>query len=75
MRTIKYTAYEFFSGFRWYDDTNRCLLSSKQSQGDGGRSIVDLCHRENLSFGFPTRSDINWAVQPQKMARGWKFWI
>ena len=30
---------------------------------------------ENLSFVFPTRSDTNWAVQPQKMARGWKFSI
>ena len=24
----------------------------------------------NLSLGFPTRSDTNQAVQPQKMARG-----
>ena len=24
---------------------------------------------------FPNRSDINLAVQVQKMARGWKFWI
>ena len=31
--------------------------------------------QENLSFGFPTRSDTNWAVQPQKMTRGLKFWI
>ena len=29
----------------------------------------------NLSSGFPTRSDINQAVQPQKMARGFKFQI
>ena len=29
--------------------------------------------QENLSSGFPTRSDINWAIQPQKMARGLKF--
>ena len=27
------------------------------------------------SSGFPTRSDKNWAVQPQEMARGWKFRI
>ena len=26
-------------------------------------------------FGFPTRSDTNWAVQLQKMARGLKFRI
>ena len=25
--------------------------------------------------GFPSRSGINWAVQPQKTARGLKFWI
>ena len=28
--------------------------------------------RENLSLGFPTRSDTNGAVQPQKIARGLK---
>ena len=31
--------------------------------------------RENLPSGFSTRSDTNWAMQPQKMARGLKFWI
>ena len=31
--------------------------------------------RENLSSGFPTRSDTNLAVRPQKMARGLKFRI
>ena len=31
--------------------------------------------RENLSLGFRTRSDINLAVQPQKMARVVKFCI
>ena len=30
-----------------------------------------LC--EDLSSGFPTRSNTNLAVQPQKMARGLKF--
>ena len=30
---------------------------------------------ENLSLGFPTRSDTNGAVQPQKMAKGLKFRI
>ena len=30
---------------------------------------------EDLLLGFLTRSDINRAVQPQKMARGLKFWI
>ena len=31
--------------------------------------------RENLSLGFPTRSDINWPVQQEKQARSLKFWI
>ena len=29
----------------------------------------------NLSSRFPTRSDTNQAVQPQKMVRDMKFWI
>ena len=29
--------------------------------------------QETLSLGFPTRSDTNRAVQPQRMATGWKF--
>ena len=31
--------------------------------------------RENLSFGYPTRSETNGAMQAQKMAIGLKFWI
>ena len=31
--------------------------------------------QESLSSGFLTRSYSNWAVQPQRMARGLKFWI
>ena len=31
--------------------------------------------RENLSLGFPTRSDTNQTVHPQKMARGSKLQI
>ena len=31
--------------------------------------------RVNLSSGFSTRSDTNWAVQPQKVAKGLKFGI
>ena len=26
-------------------------------------------------FGFPTRSDTNWALQLQKVVKGLKFWI
>ena len=33
----------------------------------------EACHeRENLSSGFPTKSDSNWAIQPQKIAIGLK---
>ena len=28
-----------------------------------------------MSSGFPTRSDTNGAVQPQKMPSGWKIWV
>ena len=31
--------------------------------------------RENLSSGFSTSSDKNWAVQPDKMDKGLKFLI
>ena len=31
--------------------------------------------QENISLGFPTRSDTNRTEQPQNMARGMKFWI
>ena len=30
---------------------------------------------EKIVFGFPTRTDTNQTVQPQKMTRGLKFWI
>ena len=31
--------------------------------------------RKPVFLGFPTRSDINWPVQPQKQARGFKFLV
>ena len=31
--------------------------------------------RENLSYGFPTRSQTNWPVQLQENARCWNFLI
>ena len=34
-----------------------------------------ICFVRNLSSGFPTRFITNCAVQPEKMARGLKFWI
>ena len=33
-------------------------------------SIIKQRHKKILSSGYPTRSDTNQAVQPQKMARG-----
>ena len=38
-------------------------------------SIYEPRCEKKQSLGFPTRSDKNRAVQPQKMARGLKFWI
>ena len=36
----------------------------------GTRAIIRAASRENLYFGFPTRSYTNRAVQPQELARG-----
>ena len=33
------------------------------------------CIVRKLFWGFQTRSDTNWAVQPQKVTRGLKFWL
>ena len=37
---------------------------------DAFRSYKEPRHEKIWSLGFPTRSDMNRAVQPQKMARG-----
>ena len=38
------------------------------------KRILNEPHHEKTCLGFPTRSDFNRAVQPQKMARGlWKY--
>ena len=37
--------------------------------------IIRAALQETLSSLFPTSSDKNWFVQPNKMARGWKFFI
>ena len=44
---------------------------------DAKQSPVErfVASRENLSLRFTTMSDTNRAVQPQKRARGLKFWI
>ena len=39
-----------------------------------GKLQFEPCEK-NRSSGFLTRSDTNRAVQPQKMARGLKFWM
>ena len=47
----------------------------------GDVSVMDIVgdiravSRENLSSGFPTRSDTNRAIQPQKMVEDLKFRI
>ena len=37
--------------------------------------MIGAASLDNLSSGFSTRSIKNWAIQPQKMARGLKFQI
>ena len=39
-----------------------------------GALFEPRCEKTGLR-GFPTRSDTNRAVQPQKLAKGWKFRI
>ena len=40
------------------------------------KDLSDMSHdTKNLSSGFPTRFNTNWAVQPQKRARSWEFWM
>ena len=36
---------------------------------------LSCVERKPVYSGFPTTSDTNWAVQPQKMVRGLKFFI
>ena len=58
------------------DLLNKVLSDSVIEQLTGDQVILQLC-REKISpvFGFPTRSDTNRAIQPQKKARGLKFRI
>ena len=48
------------------------MKKGDQDQGVGG-PVDQMMSRENMSTGFQSRSDTNWAVQTQKMARGLKF--
>ena len=48
--------------------TRHCLISASV------RKHLSLCVRKP-TICVPTRSNTNRAVQSQKMARGWKFWI
>ena len=58
---------------------NQTWSSSVAEQPDLCWTWSKVCtqshHQKNLSSGFPTRSNTNRAVQPQKMTRGLKFWI
>ena len=53
---------------------NSCKAVSRTSVECHNIYNMSLVLRKPV-FGFPTRSDTNRAVQPQKMARGLKFWI
>ena len=37
--------------------------------------LTENIYMSHQQFVFPTRSDTNWPVEAQKMARGRKFWI
>ena len=55
-------------------DSDRLLLFSRPAS-PRNRCSSDLLQIDMQSSGFPTRSDTNRAVQPQKMTRGLKFRI
>ena len=50
-------------------------LTSDANQNMVHGIMIRAAVLENRSSGFPTGSDTNWAVQSQKKARRWKFWI
>ena len=55
-----------------------CLLGDKFMDGlnlNWSNTHIWAATREKRSSGFPTWSDTNRALQAQKMATGWKFWI
>ena len=48
-----------------------CHLSTLTcALGDGGMTEIIVASQENPSSGFPTKSDVNLAVQLQKKANG-----
>ena len=55
------------------------IMSGPQSWFNSTHSSISERHLSCVIrkpvFGFPTNSDTNLAVHPQKMARGSKFWI
>ena len=58
-----------------FDKDNTCTYKIKEEkQKNWLRLYEPRCEKTGLR-GFPTRSDTNRAVQPQKMARGLKFRI
>ena len=60
------------------ESTTSYLTVTGRGFADRGRSVCIGCIYElwqKLSLTFTTRFDTNWAVQPQKMAEGLKFWI
>ena len=74
-------------GIKWLDKSHRSPVSCKEiSREQVANRLQSRCKQglsyhmsnmsritRNLSLRFLTRSDTNWAVQPQKMARGLKF--
>ena len=51
------------------------LLFKSNNQYATDRKQVFACAVENRSSGFSTMSDINWTVQPQKIASGLNYYF
>ena len=60
----------------WFSHTKAHIIFSSDQYGIG--CLIDKnmsCIMRKPTLWFLNRSDTNRAVQAQKMARGWKFWV
>ena len=65
LHEIDLIAYWYFSCFQQRNDRQIIIIIKKIDLP----TIIWAETRENLSLGFPTRFDTNWAVEPKKTAR------
>ena len=56
------------------DRGNKSLFAVSRSHDQDGYHAMPI-YEKKQSWGVPTMSDTNWAVQLQKMAEGFKFRI